>query len=393
MKLTDIVLRNLAVPAQGQKTYQDDSLPGFGVRVSPGGTKTFVVVYGYSRERRSIGRYPVISLADARVEAKRMFAEVTLGQHRPKRIPFEQALETFVSTHCAQKNRPRTARDTERLIRNHFAPKLARKSLDEVTTRDISSVTDKLIAAGKPGAANHAFAAVRTFLRWSVRRRHINHSPIEGLELPAKAGSRERVLTDEELAEVLTQAKLNGTFGLYMQLLILTGQRRTEIASLHAEMIDYGQRTITLPKWLCKNNRDHAFPFEDMVAGILDGLPKEGLLFPARGNLEKPFSGFSAAKIAFDKECPVEPWTLHDLRRTFATGLQRLGIRIEVTEALLNHVSGTRAGIVAVYQRHNYIQEMREAAALWEKHIDSLTKPGYHAPVPGTQPGAVAMAP
>jgi hypothetical protein len=165
MKLTDIVLRNLPVPEEGQKTCQDDSLPGFGVRVSPGGTKTFVVVYGYRRDRRTIGRYPVISLADARTEAKRLLAEVTLGKPRLKRIPFEAALDAFVANHCAQKNRPRMARDTERLIRDHFAPKLARGSLDEITARDISSVTDRLPGAGKPGAANHAFTAVRTFPR------------------------------------------------------------------------------------------------------------------------------------------------------------------------------------------------------------------------------------
>jgi integrase len=229
-----------------------------------------------------------------------------------------------------------------------------------------------------------------------VRRRLIPHSPLEGLEAPVRLKSRDRVLSDDELTALLAQSQVAGSFGAFVRLLILTGQRKGEIVSLRGEMIDTKRGTISLP--MTKNGRPHTFPFGDAVLAVVATLPAEGNLFPGRQaseDLNEPsvFNGFSKAMDQFRNDCGIAHWTLHDLRRTFATGLQRLGVRLEVIEALLNHVSGTRAGIVGVYQRHSYTQEMREAIVLWEKHIDFLIKPDYHAPVPGTQPGAVAMAP
>jgi integrase len=186
--------------------------------------------------------------------------------------------------------------------------------------------------------------------------------------------SRDRVLSDAELTQVIAAATKAGAYGQLVRLLIYTGQRRGEIAALDASWINRRETTVSLPRRLTKNKRDHTFPYGEAVADILAELPKAGLLFPARGKDDRPFSGFSKAKTALDEVCTIEPWTLHDLRRTFATGLQRLGVRLEVTEALLNHVSGTRRGIVGVYQRHGYQDEMRAAMLLWENHCASLLK-------------------
>lgn len=373
LRLTDIVVRSLPPPERGAKVYPDDQIDGFGVRVSQGGTKAFVLTHGRSRERITLGRYPIVSLADARAEAKRLLAERTLGKHRLQRMSFEDALRLYVTTHLIQKTRPITAKGTEALIRNHFG-RLKGKSLEDVRAQDITAVTDKLLAKSQPGAAGHAFTAIKGFLRWSVRRRYLQHDPIEGIESPAKAVSRERVLDDAELRQVLAACRTDGVYGRFVRLLALTGQRRGEIAALERAWINPEAQTITLPKQKTKNHRDHTFPYGDQVAELLEMLPKEGLLFPARGR-DVPFTGFSKSKRVFDKACSIEPWTLHDLRRTFATGLQRLGVRIEVTESLLNHVSGTRAGIVGIYQRHGYLEEMRAAVTLWENHIESILKP------------------
>lgn len=373
MRLTDIAIRALPAPEKGARIYVDDSLSGFGVRVSQGGAKAFTLTFGSGRERVTIGRYPIISLADARAEAKRMLAEQTLGKHRLRRLSYEEALNLFVSTHCAKKNRPSTAKETERVLRGYF-PALAKKALEDITTHHITDVTDKLIENGRESMAAHAYTAIRSFLRWCVRRRYLAHNPIEGLEGPVKLAPRERVLSDEELGQVVRAAGKIGTFGKFSLMLIYTGQRRGEIAALDASWIDREQRLISLPRQITKNNRSHCIPYGNAVAGILGALSNEGLLFGARGST-MPISGFSKGKKVLDANCRItEPWTLHDLRRTFATGLQRLGVRLEVTEALLNHVSGTKAGIVGVYQRHNYLEEMRAAIALWENHIDSLLK-------------------
>jgi hypothetical protein len=150
MRMTDISVKALPAPERGQKTYLDESLAGFGVRVSQGGSKTFIVMHGAERRRTTVGRYPVISLQEARSEAKRLLAEQTLGKHRPKRLQFETAFEQFVSTHLQQKNRPSTAKTTEALIRNHF-PGFKRKALDDIRTDDITGVTDRLLRKGQRG--------------------------------------------------------------------------------------------------------------------------------------------------------------------------------------------------------------------------------------------------
>jgi integrase len=378
MRLTEIVVRSLAPPERGQKIYRDDTLSGFGVRVSQGGTKTFLLVHGAERQFTSIGRYPIIGLADARAEAKRVLAELTLGKRRPKRVSFDDAFAQFIATHLKQKNKPTTAKTTEAIIRNHF-PRLRGKSLEDIQTEHITDVTDRLLAKSQAGAANHAFTAIKTFLRWCVRRRYIPHSPIEGLELPARAGFRKRVLSDEELAQILAVAEDLGVFGRYVSLLALTGQRRTEVASLDASWIDRGNMgTITLPGEITKNKQEHTFPFGTMVSEMLATLPVGGLLFPARHST-KPMSGFAAMKRSLDIKLAerfgeMAHWQLHDLRRTFSTGLARLGVLPHVKEALLNHTAA-KTDVERIYDRYQYLPEMRTAVALWEDHIASLMKP------------------
>jgi integrase len=376
MRITDATIRSLRAPENGAKIYVCDQLDGFGIRVSQAGTKAFVLTYGKRRERITIGRYPVISLQDARAEAKRILAERTLGKHRPARLRASEALLRFIREQ-REKNRPVTVRYTEALIRNHF-PKLLDKNLEDVRTDDVTDVTDKLLKKRQPGAANHAFAAIRTFLRWCVRRRYIHHSPVEGIEPPAKAGSRERVLSDDELRAVWQAADATeGHFSAIVKLLILCGQRRSEIANLRAEWLDLDKTTCTIPANHTKNKRSHTFPVGSLSLSVLQGglHSADWLVFSARGSCgTKPFNGWSKAKAALDKKVaelqvsiskPIAPWTLHDLRRTYATNLQRLGVEPVVIDALLNHISG-QSSLTRTYQRHHYWDEMVEAVAKFE---------------------------
>jgi integrase len=158
-----------------------------------------------------------------------------------------------------------------------------------------------------------------------------------------------------------------------VQLLLLTGQRRVEIGSLRWSYIDETERTITLPGTLTKNHREHTFPFGGMAAGILASVPRMGdTLFPARGHDEVPFSGWSKSKPKLDRLCGAEHWTLHDLRRTFATQLAGLGVAPHVIERLLNHASGRISGVAAVYNRYAYLTEMREAVSRFETKLEKL---------------------
>jgi integrase len=387
MRLTDTAVRALPLPDRGAKVHYDDSLTGFGVRVTASGVRAFVLTYGTQRERRTLGRYPLISLQEARSEAKRLLAEQTLGKHRPARLKASEALSPFLAEKQA-KNKASSLAITKGLINNHF-PALLRKNLEDVRTDDVTDVTDKLLRQEQPGAAVHAFVAIRTFLRWCVKRRYLHHSPIEGLDLPAKRGSRNRVLSDDELCAIWCAAEeLGGNFGDIVKVLILTGQRRTEIGSLDKQWctlplppFSNAIPTICLPSELTKNHREHTIPISARCAAILRSNITEAttLLFPARGRLDRAFNGWSKGKPLLDKlvdkhwaaisqsDRLFSHWTLHDLRRTFVTNLQRLKVTLEVREALINHISGgSHTGSAGTYNRYAYWDEMLEATQTYD---------------------------
>lgn len=370
-------MRNLKAPPQGQATWWDDSVPGFNCRVSQGGTKTFTLVHGGKRTRITIGRYPTVSLADAREAARRILAEKTLRQPQPrlKAVTFGEAMHVYLQTHCAKHNRASTNLEIKRLLSRHFLPRFDKRDLAEITVHDVSAIIDGLLDT--PSEANHAFSVIRALMRFAVRRQYIAQSPCDALQRPARAVSRDRALSDYECAEVLRTATEYGySFGTIVQLLLLTGQRRVEIASLRWSYIDETNHTITLPGSLTKNHREHTFPYGERVAAILADVPRMGdYLFPARGHVDVPFSGWSKSKPRFDRRCAIEHWTLHDLRRTFATQLAGLGVQPHVIERHLNHASGQISGIAAVYNRYSYLAEMRDAIARYDQHVTRLCTP------------------
>lgn len=371
MHLTDLSIKALKAPEHGQQTYTDDTLAGFGVRVSQGGVKSFVLVYGRSRRRVTIGRFPVVGLHDARKKAKELLAERTLGKRDVAPLTFEKALASYFAVQYPEGYpKPRTKAENQRLLNRHFLAPLRHEKLTAIRTQDITRILDALVDT--PSEARHAFVAIRQLLNWLVGRGYLEVSPIAQLDTPAPSVPRDRVLTPKELRSVLRYAQTQqSAFAQIVMLLALTGQRRSEIASLKAEWIDWKAQTITLPRDVTKNKKSHTFPFETLTAKFLCGGKETGYLFPARGK-DAPFNGWSKAKAAFDRGCEVTNWTLHDLRRTFATNLAALGVPVHVTEKLLNHISGTTAGIVAVYQRHAYEVEMRDAMRKWERAVSRL---------------------
>lgn len=356
MRLTDLTIKHLQGREDGAVIYHDSVLPGFGVRVS-GGTKSFVLTHGKLRKRETIGRVGVLKLSDARAEAKRRLAEYTLGKSAPVSVAWNTAVATFLEE-GRRRLKPRTHKDYERLLKKHF--RLGELKVCEVNHIEIERRIARL--SHTPVEQQHAFVVVRTFFRWAHRKHYTDRNPMERMESRFRYKPRERILTDDELLKVWNAAN-DDTFGTIVKLLILTGQRSGEIKTLTCKMI--GKDAITLPD--TKNGRSHTFPTAPLARALLTHIP-----FGALPN-------FARCKAALDRRSAVAGWTLHDLRRTFASGLQRLGVRLEVTEALLNHVSGSRAGIVRVYQTYDYAKEKRAAIELWESHITELTRPtGSH---------------
>jgi integrase len=372
--LTDIVVQRLKTPG----SYFDDTTPAFGIRVGKH-RKTWIVMRGVSRTRIRLGHYPAVSLSDARTAARK----ILVGEETaPAKLTFEAGYERFKEAHLVHK-KPRTQRDYKRIIDKHFLPHLRKTNLAKITSQRLAEITDPLL--GTPSEHAHALAVARTFFKWCARppRRYIPHSPLEGLQLRT-GKSRKRVLTDAELVKVWMAAEEQGyPHGTCVQLLILTGQRRGEIAALCRPWLDEREKTITLPEEVTKNGIEHCFPYGGMVGDLLKSVPdfeKITLLFPSRVSDERPISGWSKYKKQMTDG--VAHWTLHDLRRTFATGLARLKVPPHIVERLLNHKLGSIAnqadgGISAVaeiYNRATYMPEMREAVETWEKHVAALVQ-------------------
>ena len=309
------------------------------------------MVKGASRTKVRLSHYPQLSLQDARKKAL-----VVLGtpMERPAAATFPDALDAFLAQ---DKWRGRSKYVLEKSLRRHFQ---WTKNIDKITPEDVSQIIDGIKAKS---SASHALKDIRAFFNWCVPR-YLNHSPAVGLKMPRYI-PRERVLTDEELKAVWHAAE--GAFAQIIRLLILTGARRSEISKLRWE--DVSEDRLTFPE--TKNGRSHTLPLGAFTNTILQTVRRQGdYLFPGRGS--DTFQGFATAKAGLDQRHSLPSWTIHDLRRTFATNLAALGTPIHVTEKLLNHVSGTTGGIVAVYQRHAYWDAQVAAIAAWEDRVREL---------------------
>lgn len=370
MLLTDLSVRALKAPLTGQKTFFDDNLKGFGIRVSCGGTKTYVLMYGRARRLTTIGRVGIISLKEARDKARTILAQRTLGAVELPKITFGDALSLFLETH-GPNLKPSTKTELKKGLERHFLPKWRHEQLASITTADISATIDRLHKT--PSEAAHAYAKLRQFLTWATERNYLDRSPMERLRSPHKYVPRQRVLCDEELRAVYLQAAVDGgSYGKLVRLLILLGQRLKQISHLRGEYIDRRKKQIGWPPALMKSNRTHVIPYGDLAAEIIDTLPEIGLCFPARGKPDKPMNGFSELKADFDKACGVSGYTHHDFRRTMRTGLASLRTPREYAERILDHRSATMTDVEAIYDRFGYMDEMREAIEAWEGKLRKL---------------------
>ena len=358
MKLTDVAIRSLPLPQKGQVTYFDDGLKGFGVRVSKAGSRSFVLLVGANRKRTTIGRYPVVGLAQARDIARKQLAEWILGKRDTPptsppatslpATPPPTTLRELVEHFMGEKKltlRPRTIGDYQRLLDKHF-------SFDaEVTAITPQRLATVFNAVRAPQERAHLINLARMLFRFAELRNDTPRSPALGFIVQAPK-ARERVLSSDEL-RAIWRACADDPFGISVKHMMLTGQRRGEI-----QHITLNGDIATIPSHHTKNKRTHVFP----VGGTAQGL------------LQKPreFNGWGNAKARLDKASGVADWTLHDLRRTYATTLTELGTPPHVIEAILNHKSGIIAGVAQTYNRFRYVEEMRVVIQCFERHFVSI---------------------
>jgi integrase len=334
-----------------------------------------------------------ITLQHARELARTAFVKVVDGcdPAREKRIAkapalvhgdvIEKAVAEFVERYAKPNQKPSSAYETERVLIKEVVGRWKGRRLSEIGKSDVLAMLDSIVDRGSPILANRCLAAFRKMCGWAVERGMLDASPCGGIMAPAPETSRDRVLSDSELAAAWRATKAAGwPFGAVTQLLILTGQRRSEVAGMTWREIDLIGKTWNIPKERTKNGVAHSVPLPDSAIAVLRNLPRvesrTGLIFTTNGAV--PVSGFALAKKRLDALLPpdMEGWTLHDLRRTFATGLARLEIPVHVTEAVLNHRSGTIKGVAAVYNRYSYDAERRAAMNAWGKHVEALLSDG-----------------
>jgi len=366
-------------PATGQTDYFDSTYPGLALRVSSKGRKVWTYVYRFNgqQKRMTLDLYPAMSVAEAH-DAWRKARDLVQAGVDPSQIE-TRASTDFASVFEEWMQRDQSKNRSREVVRgsvtNHALPRWRNRPITEIGRRDVLDVIDAVADQGKPIAARRLYAYLHRLFQWAISRGIIEINPMSGLDKPAAEVKRERVLSDSELVKVWNAAdRLGWPYGPAFQMLILTGARREEIAQLKWSEIE--DNTIRLSGARTKNGEPHNIPLSTAAWTVLDKVMRianSDFVFTFSGHV--PISGWSNAKRDLDDFAVItDPWIIHDLRRTCATGLQKLRTPLQVTEAILGHTSGSRGGIVGVYQRYSYDDEKRAALEAWGAHVMALVQ-------------------
>jgi integrase len=387
MRLTRPNVAKLALPdGKSEAIFFDDALPGFGVRLRAGGKRTWIVQYrvGAKQRRVTIGTVEALDPDKARQAAKDTLAKVQLGgdpqiekaeQRARASVTVGAVVQRYLTTAAAERQRERSFKATERYLTQLWSP------LKEIPIHRVhrSTVAARLVEIARdhgPVSANRARQCLSAFFSWALREGLTEANPVVGTNKAAEETSRDRVLSNEELATIW-RACQDDNFGAIVRLLLLTGQRRDEVGGMLRSEINLDKALWSLPPHRTKNSRAHEVPLSpaalEIVAASMLGSDRTVLF----GHWERPFTGWSSAKTALDKRIKeagetIALWRLHDLRRTAATRMAEMGTLPHVIEAVLNHISGHKAGVAGVYNRATYAKEKREALTAWAEHIQIL---------------------
>ena len=382
----------------------EGGVKGFGLKVTPSRHRSFIILYranpgGRAAPLRKVTIGPYGSpwtVETARKEAKRILGEVAAGADpagakAEKRTARKAGVEAKDSVAAAVKEwlkrdqgGNRSVGEVRRIMEKDVLPAWGDRALASIRKRDVIELVDGITDRGARTGANRALAWIKRFFNWCAARDLIEANPAQFVEKPADEVRRDRVLDDAELVEVWRAVDgMAAPFAAGVRLLILTGARRSEIFEASRGELVLG--AIRLPKERAKNDEGRLIHLSEPSEAIVEALPvfaDSRWLLTVDG--KHPYTNFTWSKGELDRRIkeargdgaePMPGWRVHDLRRSVATGLQRLGVRLEAVEAVLGHVSGSRSGVVGVYQRHRFDQEAREALALWGDHVMRLLDP------------------
>jgi integrase len=398
MKFTKQSIAALSLPeGKTDAIVFDDALPGFGVRMRIGGKSVWIVQYrvGRKQRRETLGDLRKVELDAARTIAKIRLAEVALGgdpqaKKAESRVRAALTLGTVADRYLEFKKpalRLNSYNADRRYLAIHWKP-LHGRPIDAIKRADVAARLAEIINGRGAVAAARARGTLSAFYAWAIREGIAEQNPVIGTNDPAiRVQPRDRVLDNDEM-RAIWKACGDDDFGRIVRLLMLTGARRDEIGGLLWQEIDFEAATLSIPGYRIKNHRTLVLPLPPLALSILQSTPRrEGreFLFGGSGGA---FSAWSystlqlAARTGKAEGRPLAAWRIHDIRRTVATGMAEIGVQPHVIEAVLNHVSGHKAGVAGIYNRAIYAAEKTAALVIWAEHLRSIVEGGAQKVVP-----------
>jgi integrase len=396
-RLTDQFVERLKPPASGRVEYFDAAFPALALRISEHGHKSWSLFYrmpGSPRLRRfKLGTYPQLKPARARALAAETLDQVRVGtdpglvRKRAKREAppadlgsIEALVRDYLRQHIVPNCSAGTYTNAKRMLEVDVLRSWRGRTLDSINKRDAIALIDR-ITERAPVHANRVLARLNAMFNWAVDKDRIAASPIAGLKPPSKEKSRDRWLGDQEIVWFWQACEQLGyPFGPLFQMLLLTAQRLAETASLEWTELDLEAKLWVIPREKAKSGRSHEVQLSEPVIALLCSLSRLGP-FVFTGRSGRGVTGFTYGKAELDAAmvevagAKIEKFILHDLRRTAASGMARIGVPPHVVDRILNHSSGTIRGVAAVYNRFEYRDERRSALAAWAFYVTGLIAP------------------
>jgi integrase len=392
-RLTPMEIKALKPDASTRREVPAGPPAGLYCIVHSSGKRVFALRYRWQGRPRKLtfGAWPDLPLSKARASAEAALDKLKEGldpamerakeEHRSA-DSFSRVVDEFVERYLKARKR-KSWKETERILKREAVPIWGSRSIAEIQRPDVLRLLDKIVDRGSCIMANRTRAALSKLFNWSISRGYVETNPLTGTSRPAEEETRDRVLSQDELTIVYKAAvELGYPYGPHLQLLTLTAQRLNEVARMRWEQVDVQAGLWTLPRTATKSKRIHDVPLSPAALDILKGLPRftaGDYVFSTRSGA-LPINGFSKTKAALDAKIAesgftMQPWRLHDLRRTATTWLAKNGVEPHILSALLNHAPASTMGITAIYARTRYSEERREALEQWADYVVSLAKP------------------
>ena len=381
--LSDRKVARMRPPKTGRLDLWDEEMPGFGLRISPAGRRSWQVMYRIEgRKRRlTLGTFPALPLDVARDAARATFKQIAKGSDpaaeraavRGTEFSFADFGRAYVERHAKRKKR--SWRSEASMIERHLIPAWRRRTAEAIGRRDVIEIIETIAARGHPYAANRCLSLLRAMFAWGVEVDLVKATPVVNIAAPGHEIRRQRVLADDEVA-ALWRAwdAMAWPFGPMFKVVLLTAQRRGQVAAMRLADVGFTNQIWTVPGGTGAAGRPHEIPLSNHVLEVITSLPRTGsaFVFPARGRPGRHVSGFSKAAQRASRLSGVKDWRCEDLRRTAAAGMLGAGTPSSVVRQVLDSAAPSSVAGVEAAAEVGGIDDLKKAFEAWGEHVRAL---------------------